>query len=452
MPFESTSLVATLPIVGLAPTMHHVWLFYGIYIAGFAGFALLVQALRLSARRAVLNNKTEQALVIYDRLWFLFGPAVRKEIKPQIQINLAVIHGAQGNRQRAYELLHDARKGARNLKTSDLLIQSCVILARMHRTDQHHDHAYRALQEAKLASERDTRHPHLLKILHLIAEHWQTQNDAAETERAYHNLRRAADARGDVGTVILALTHLGRFAYADYRWSESEGYFADAVQRARETGCKDRSTVLAYVLFGRLSLQQGKYELARGYLQEAAKMAKKRGEAGLECVAMLEQARLLVEGGRYQPAIDLLAEAEKIATQLQDPARLAMIHQVYGDAYLQREHREAARFHFLQAQGKLREKPLVHTEILVLAGLALLEAWDGNIELAIEGLQEAERQALQHRCAFELVCVYDALALVEARAQNGDAAQQFQGMAHQQREQLGIEAAIATQYRRQTAA
>ncbi|HYE79866.1 MAG TPA: hypothetical protein VEI97_17925 [bacterium] len=442
----------TVPVLALTTTMRDVALFYGLYGGIFLGFVALVQTLRLSARRAVLNNNTEQALVLYDRLWFLFGPAVRKQIKPQIEINLAVVHGAQGNRMRAYDLLDDARRGARGLKTPDLLVQACIILARMHHADGHYDHALRALQEAKGASERDTRHPFLLTILHQIAEVHRATGDVDETERAYHALRRAADARGEVGTTVLALTYLGRYAYADCRWEESEGYLADAVQRARETGCKERSAVLAYVLFGRLALQQGKYELARGYLVEAATMGRNRGEAGLECIALLEQARLLTERGKYQGAIDLLAEAEKIAAHLQDPGRLAMVHQVYGEAYLQREHREAARFHFLQAQGFLGNKPLVHTEILVLTGLALLEAWDGDIELAMEGLMEAERQALVHRCGFELVCVYDAMALVHARAQAGDDAVRCQTMAHEQRQHLGIQAAISTQYRRQYAA
>ncbi|MEO7993775.1 MAG: tetratricopeptide repeat protein [bacterium] len=432
-------------------TMRDVALFYGVYFFVFVGFMVMIQALRLMARRAMLRGQTEAALIWYDRLWFLFGPAVRKEIKPQLQINLAIVHASTGNRGRAQVLLNDARRGARKLKTPELLIQACVVAARLFEEEANPDMAWRALCEAKTAAETDHRKPGLISILQRIAEIQGRRGLAEDSLNTWHALRRLADSREEHGVAILALTHLGRAAYEDGQWDSAEESFSEAVSRARQHHCRDRSAILAYVLFGRIALQRGRYELARGYLAEAASLARKRGEARLECSALTELGRLYVENGRYKNAMETLAEAETIATQTTDLARQAMVAQVQGDAYLQSDSVSAARVHYERAESLLSHAPLPHTELLVRTGLALIQCEEGDAAGAIEALVATSQSAEKEHAAFERVCIYDALGLVHAKAGMGDEAQAWTAEAHILRAQLGIEAAISDQYRHRRA-
>jgi len=420
---------------------------YATYAVVFGGFVGLVWFLKLLARRAMLRNNTEAALIWYDRMWFLFGPAIRKEIKPQIQMNLAIVHASEGHHGRAMQLLNDARRECRNLKTPDLLIQACVMTSRLYERQQNWEQAAFALSEARKASESDKRSPGLLKILLLQAELAGHRGAPEEALGCWHQIKRIADARRDVCTGVLALTHIGRASYEAGEWADAEHLLSDAVSIVRENHLSDRSAILACLLYGRLQLQRGQYELARGYLMDAANKAKTREEPALQCSALIEAARLWVEQGRIEKAEETCNQAVALADSLKDPNRIAMACQVAGDLALSQDHWMSARAFFDRAMTALSQTALPRTALLVRCGLALVHAYSGQLAEAMEKLVELEVEAKKSTAGYEHVAILDALARVAFQQGDGLASQEFTAAAHARRQELGITAALSAQYR-----
>lgn len=433
---------------GGRPTLTHVAAFYATYALGFGAFFLVIGLFRAMARRAMLRQQTEAALRWYDRLWFLFAPAVRKELKPQIQINLGLVHASQGHHERALRLLQEARRGSRSLKTPDLLIQSCVLIARLQQQAHRWDQAAFALQEARKASEQDRRTPGLLRIVRLQAD-LATQRGATDIALTHwHTLRRLADARADTPTAILALTQLGRTAYERGDWDAADEILSDAVSRVREDRLTDRNAILACLLFGRLQLQRGQYELARGYLLDAVLNARQREEPSLECSAQTEIARLWVEQARFDKAEEAGDAALALANRLHDTARQAMATQVLGDLYVQSEQWQGARVFLKRSFELLHQSPLPRTSLLVRTGQALVEAHTGSPADALALLHDLDREARQLHAGFERITILDALARVALLMEDGEWAQRYQRAAHALRQDLGVTAALSVQYRR----
>lgn len=428
-------------------SMKTVGAIYASYAIVFGGFVCFVWFLKHLAKRAVLNNNTEAALQWYDRMWFLFGPAVRKEIKPQIQMNLAIVHASEGHHGRALQLLNDARRSSRDLKSPDLLIQACVMTARLHQRNQNWEQASFALSEARKASETDKRSPGLLKILLLQAEFAGLRGAPEEALGYWHQIKRIADARRDVVTGVLALTHIGRASYEAGEWADADHLLSEAVSVVRENHLTDRAAILACLLYGRLQLQRGQYELARGYLMDAANKAKTREEPALQCSALIEAARLWVEQGRIDKAEETCNQAVALADSLKDPNRIAMACQVAGDLALSQDHWMSARAFFDRALTALSHTALPRTALLVRCGLALVEGYMGNLAVAMEKLLELETEAFKTKAGYEHIAILDALARIALQQGDGLASQEFTAAAHARRQELGITAALSAQYR-----
>lgn len=157
--------------------------------------------------------------------------------------------------------------------------------------------------------------------------------------------------------------------------------------RISEAGGRDSDQALALMNLGLMESYVGNASRAIGYYERAAVISQRIGRLSHFITSACNIATACIAIGRWDDADRWLSQAQGVASKLADTYKIAQVDQNLGDLALVRGEPERAKVFLEAAYGGFED---LKWKGIVLGTLALAEARLGNVERAIDLVEQAE--------------------------------------------------------------
>jgi tetratricopeptide (TPR) repeat protein len=271
--------------------------------------------------------------------------------------------------------------------------------------------------ETAMAFDDPSTEAHARYTLDLIYVSTGQADLAVHSERALELYTELGDLTGQAAV----LGNLGAFAYWDGRWDQAVELYEKARALCKRTGNAVEAAIGTYNI-GEVLIDQGHYDKAQNYIDEADRVWRASDYRGGVGVAQMQLARLDAARGEFDVALARLAAARRMLAEINADSDVVEIDLRTAECQLDAgEHRAA---------GRTVDETLRRDEALggvidhapLLRVLAAVLTAGGDLALAEPTIIASLEEASERGASFEVARALVVLADIERRTDRPDAA------------------------------
>jgi predicted ATPase/class 3 adenylate cyclase len=287
--------------------------------------------------------------------------------------------------------------------------------------------------ETAMAFDDPATEAHARYTLDLIYVSTGQTDQAVHSERALELYTELGDLPGQAAV----LGNLGAFAYWDGRWDDAVELYERARALCQRTGNAVEAAIGTYNI-GEVLIDQGHYDRAQSYIDEADRVWRASDYRGGVGVAQMQLARLDAARGQFDAALARLAAARRMLAEINADSDVVEVDLRAAECQL------AAGDH--RAAGRTVDETLRRDQALggvidhapLLRVLASVLTAGGDLDLAEQTIVASLDEAEQRGASFDVARALEVLADIERRTSRADAAARHTEQARELFRGLGV--------------